>query len=270
MKNKRKPKGYWTKERCIEEALKYKTRTIFQHISKSAYDASFRNKWLDECCEHMEILGNNYKRAIYGIFFDDKSVYVGLSFNPKKRFQNHLINNQSSVYKHIKITGLNPDFKILTDFLHKDLASKKEGFFVRKFNKEGWLILNKSETGNLGGGTTKWTKECCHQEALKYKSKYEFKLKHPSAYKASLNGKWINDITTHMTCGIKPINFWNNKENCLLEAKKYEYRSEFKSNNSPAYKACCKNKWLNECCGHMSIKKRNTCNIIPNLTFNKT
>ena len=42
----RKPKGYWTKEKCQEESLKYKTRTEFQKNSSRAYHICKKNGWL--------------------------------------------------------------------------------------------------------------------------------------------------------------------------------------------------------------------------------
>lgn len=43
---------FWTKEKCLEEALKYNNRTLFQK-SSYAYLASYRNNWLDDVCSHM-------------------------------------------------------------------------------------------------------------------------------------------------------------------------------------------------------------------------
>lgn len=48
--------GYWTKERCKEEALKYKYRKEFIEKSNSCYCVSISNGWLDEICSHMERL----------------------------------------------------------------------------------------------------------------------------------------------------------------------------------------------------------------------
>lgn len=48
-----KPVGYWTKKRCEQEALKYKTRQEFYIKCGGAYSASFRNGWLNEVCKHM-------------------------------------------------------------------------------------------------------------------------------------------------------------------------------------------------------------------------
>jgi len=50
---KKKPNGYWIKERCVEEALKYKTRTEWSINSKGSYNCSWKNGWLDDCTKHM-------------------------------------------------------------------------------------------------------------------------------------------------------------------------------------------------------------------------
>ena len=81
----RKPHNYWTKERCKEEALKYKYKSEFQKKSATAYILCRRNNWLDEFCSHMELLGDLYNRCIYAYEFSDKCVYIGLTFNLKKR-----------------------------------------------------------------------------------------------------------------------------------------------------------------------------------------
>lgn len=46
--------NHWTKERCLEVANNFKTRTDFQKGCRGAYAAAYRNKWLDEICSHME------------------------------------------------------------------------------------------------------------------------------------------------------------------------------------------------------------------------
>lgn len=50
---KQKPRSYWTKKLCKEEAKKYKNRTDWIKHSASSYNAAKANGWLDECCTHM-------------------------------------------------------------------------------------------------------------------------------------------------------------------------------------------------------------------------
>ena len=49
-----KPAGYWTKDKCKEVALEYKSRGDFWKENRGAYDACIRNGWLDEVCSHMK------------------------------------------------------------------------------------------------------------------------------------------------------------------------------------------------------------------------
>ena len=46
--NKKHTSGYWTKERCYEEAKKYKGKYEFQQGNASAYYASHKNGWFEE------------------------------------------------------------------------------------------------------------------------------------------------------------------------------------------------------------------------------
>ena len=54
MVTKTKPSGYWTLERCKEDALKYKTRKDWAVNSVSGYLIAHKNNWILECCRHME------------------------------------------------------------------------------------------------------------------------------------------------------------------------------------------------------------------------
>lgn len=48
------PNGYWSLEKCKNEALIYKTRRDFELGSVSAYNKCVKNKWLDVVCLHMK------------------------------------------------------------------------------------------------------------------------------------------------------------------------------------------------------------------------
>jgi very-short-patch-repair endonuclease len=53
MKSSKKPKGYWTKERVLEDAKKYSYLTLWINAEQSGYSAAKRNGWLKEACAHM-------------------------------------------------------------------------------------------------------------------------------------------------------------------------------------------------------------------------
>jgi hypothetical protein len=51
-----KPIGYWTKEKCVEEALKYSTPNDWRIGSGSSYGIARKNGWNDECTAHMKYI----------------------------------------------------------------------------------------------------------------------------------------------------------------------------------------------------------------------
>lgn len=53
MTSPQKPKGYWTIEKCQEEALKYNTKICFLKNSQAAYEAAYKKGWLNDICIHM-------------------------------------------------------------------------------------------------------------------------------------------------------------------------------------------------------------------------
>lgn len=211
MKVIKKSNGYWNLIKCKKDALNYNSRLEWQHKSKAAYSRACKNKWLDECCNHMIKLGSRHKRLIYAFEFPDKSVYIGLTYNLELRKNNHLLHTKkrikSTVFQYIEKTGLYPKFIELSDYLDRDIASIKEGEFLKQYKQEDWNILNKTKTGGLGGGIRFWTKEKCIDNALKYKSKSEWYKKSAGAYDAALKNKWIDECSFHMK---RPV-VWNKK-----------------------------------------------------------
>jgi hypothetical protein len=253
MNQLKKPHKYWiNKERCQQEALKYINKAEFQKNSSSAYNSSKIHGWYDEICSHMVCVGNRKMRLIYSYEFEDNSVYVGLTYNLNKRNNVHLNKNgNSSVREHILFTGLIPFLNKLTDYIDVGEASILEGFYLNEYKNKGWTILNKTKTGTIGGGYKIWTKEKCQEEALKYKTKKEFRKKSCGAYSRAYKDGWLNDICSHMELKtVKPRNYWT-KEKCQEEALKYNKKIVFLKMSCSAYVKSQDMKWLNENCSHM-------------------
>ena len=57
----RKSNNYWTKEQCIKSAKKYNSKSEWGKNDKRAYFLCLKNKWINECCNHM-IRPTNKKR----------------------------------------------------------------------------------------------------------------------------------------------------------------------------------------------------------------
>jgi hypothetical protein len=63
-----KPANYWTRERVLADAKKYKSRSEWAKSSKAAYTVAKRRGWYDTAVTHMELLvqhGKWTKEAVY-------------------------------------------------------------------------------------------------------------------------------------------------------------------------------------------------------------
>ena len=236
-----KPAGYWTKEKCHEESLKYSKRIDFCNNSSSAYTKSLKMNWIDDICSHMITIGNLYNRCIYVAKFSDNSCYVGLTYDIKKREKNHLTNKKSTVYQHIKKTGLQPVFEQLTDYIDINESKKKENEFVLLYKKD-YFILNKRKTGSIGGHK-KWIKETCKEESLKYTIKKDFRTKSSGAYRVAYKQGWLDEICEHMEKSTKKPNGYWTKDRCEEEILKYKTKTELFKNNQTIHQVIKKNGW---------------------------
>lgn len=297
-----KPNGYWTKENCHEEALKYTNKTDFQKYSGSANHRAIKEGWIDEICSHMKIITykteywtkenckerallcksrrefnikyyaahkkackngwmdeicshmkstDKKKRCIYVYEFDDKSAYIGLTYNIKNRHSRHMNNNKSSV-KIKSNKNINFNLKKLTKHIDIKDAKIKENYYVEKYKNDGWKILNKAKTGSIGGITIKWTKDKCKEKALKCKTKSEFYEKYSSASGTALKNGWMDEICLHMNHPTKQRGYWNNYENCISEAILQKTRNKFRKNSSGAFKSSIRNGWKEKIYEHMN------------------
>ena len=242
LKQKRKPKNYWTKERCHEEALKYKFRSDFYRKSVSCYSKAWENRWLDEICSHMGCLGNKYKKCVYVYeFIKSNTAYVGMTFNLLQRNEQHL--KRGPIFN-FSSNGEEPLLKQLTDYLDVETAKYNEEFFFNKYKKNGWKLLNTAKTGAIGGGIRKWTKEKCILDAKKYHNKSDYRKS--CGYRAAIRNKWLEEI--YKSCGfelnnINPAKYWS-KERCIKEAEKYETYTEFSKKSKTTYSLCQRHGWL--------------------------
>lgn len=243
---KRKPNGYWTYEKCKEEAIKYNKKNIFQKEKSSAYKYISKNKWF-ELYEHMIVQGNKYKRLIYVFEFSDKSCYIGLTGNIKRREKQHLKKDiNSSVYKHIIKTQLIPKLILISNYINVENAIELEKITLENYIKNSWNILNKAKTGNIGSSNLKWNKEKCKKEAMKYKTITLYQKLSKSSYNAALKNGWIDEVCSHMKRRKCKNGYWNDKEKCKNESLKYKNISELHKNNWSVYNYSKINGWLYE------------------------
>jgi hypothetical protein len=240
----------WSNEMLKKEALKYKTRVDFNNASASAVTIARTRGIYDEICSHMDSVGNYLKRMVYAYEFSDKAVYIGLTYNQSERHKSHMARAKSPVYKHMKQTGLQPTYNIISaGYVDADSARELEGLTIEQYKNDGWLVLNSVKAGGLGGTLLpddfKWTFELCKEVSSKYKRRVDFFRANTPCYSFAYKRGWLNEICSHMSSRSMT------KEECTIEAKKYKTITQFIKGSFKAYNRAFKKKWLNEICSHM-------------------
>ena len=91
-----------------------------------------------------------------------------------------------------------------------------------------------------------YTKETVKLEALKFKTRNEFRVNSNLFYQAAHRKGWLDEICNHMAVVVRYT-----KSDCLKLAAKFDSRIKFKTANPSAYKTCREKLWLEDCCKHM-------------------
>ena len=258
-----KPDGYWTKERCIEEALKYDSRTDFKNKSSACYSISTRNGWHNEICQHM-----TYKQLPNGYWTKEKCQEEALKYKTRGEFQKksksaysvtHINGWLDEICQHMTYKQLPNGYwtkercieEALKYEMRNDFRINSKSAYLMTY-KNGWLDEICQHMHREALLSDYWTKEKCHEEALKYKTKKEFKENCRQVYAISCNNKWIDEISTHMFLLKKPISYWT-EEMCKAEALKYQYKTDYIIHSQKAYNIAQKNDWNKKHCNHMII-----------------
>lgn len=244
---------YNFEEFLLEECKKYIGKTLlYIRINDSKlYNGIYRLKISQKVFDIIGRTGNRFNKCIYSYEFSDKSVYVGLTYNIEVRQKNRDRNENDSVTKYIRETGLQPIRKQLTEYINVDKAVILEGEYVEKYKKDGWNILNQVKTGGIGGIVIKWTKDACEEEGAKYTNSSSFKKESPSAYATAQREGWISGITKNYKYLKIKDGYWMNFDNCLKEALKYDKVSTFWKESSSCATVSNRNGWLDKVTAHM-------------------
>ena len=181
---KRGKKIKYTDEELAEIASNYDDEKVFYTNHKGVFLAIYRRGLLDKLCAHMKKRGSWYKRKIYVFEFDDGFAYIGLSRYPEKRYKQH-VNGKgcSAVFKHIQETDAVYEFKILTDWLEKDDAAKKEEQYRKQYAANGWKMLNRVRCGALGSSPVAFSESEIRKVVSWYDNILDFKKGSPKYYR---------------------------------------------------------------------------------------
>lgn len=114
-----------------------------------------------------------------------------------------------------------------------------------------------------------WTKDRCHEEALKYKTRKEFAKKKRRVYDYAKKMGWLDDISplTESFKKQRPQGYYN-FNTCGEHALKCKDKTTFRKEYPQAYSVAQKNGWLQEICKHMECGGRKDLRYVYVFEFN--
>lgn len=239
-----------TDEECILSAKLYKHKIDWTLGHSREYSKAKKNPILYKACtSHMLKKGSLKQRLVY-MFYVNKTCYIGITCDLEKRMEHH---KQTIRYQDLCKSG-KVEVKILHGLCDVEYCTELERMYIEEFKKKGWIILNKSNGGELGGRPA-CTKEDILKQALNFNSVKEWRKCGKSLYSTASKLGLLKECTAHMQ---KLLHKWSIEEIKEI-ALRYTTKKEWRESNSQSYNAALKRNIIEECCTHMT-KSREDCN----------
>ena len=199
--------NYWTKERCVESASEYNTRSEWGHSEDGwAYQLAWKNNWFEECCKHMvEIYKPDWtmvsckeSASKYNTRAEWKLGEMGAYSAAWRKYWleeccKHMIEVRKPNRYWTKIRCMESASNYNTQLEWKLAESGAHS----SAQHSGWLReCCKHMGGNKPHGY--WTKELCTESAANYSTRSEWKVADGSAYTTAGRHGWREECCQHM------------------------------------------------------------------------
>lgn len=202
------PQKKWTKEECLSIAQKYADRSEFRKSCQNAYHAAREHGWLEEICAHMPkpnfpqkwtkeeclVIAKKYNKRSEMIKYDSKAYNAARVHGWLDEICTHMTRQKHKV--RFYWTKEKCQERALL-YNHRVDFKKEDGSAYSTAVAHGWLDEICSHM-NKPSPKRKWTKEKCHQVALKYKTAKEFRQKERSVYATARSFGWLDEICSHL------------------------------------------------------------------------
>ena len=193
----------------------------------------------------------------------------------KYKTRSEFSTKRGSAYDWARVNGVLDE---VCAHMQRPAAAKK--WNLEKIKEEAKKYPTRNEFRKQSGGAYEWARTnglldavCTHMkrpkkwdlakikaEAKKYNSRNEFRKKAGGAYQWAIANGLLDEICTHMQRPPSATKKWNLNK-IKGEAKKYNYRNEFKKNAGGAYYSARTNGILDEVCAHMKYTVREKWNL---------
>lgn len=270
-KTRCKPKGFWTPERCKEDAAKYKTLKEWTNANKSAVNASQRNGSYSAATFHMNIQRQRpvltkeqvlasarmHRKPTLWRKADSRAYSTAHREGYLDQATAHMDGDWCRpsgywTYERLKYHAIKYDSK------KEWKESHSTSYHAAANNKELFAEL----TSHMSELRKTWDEAALKNEAAKFVDYTKWTEENATAYQAAKRLGIHEEVTAHMKRRVLPNDHWDYSK-VKNSAEKFQTRSEWqKSGESGAYEAARKNDWLDEVCTHMDFNLPSDENLI--------
>lgn len=236
-KNKKKPKprGYWTKDRVIAEAIKYGSSKKWRNGSPGSYRMASKNGWYIEISE-------KYLTRLTKFITKEDVFAESLKYNRRVDFQNkspsyyakalnngwleqcckHMMSNKDSLLQ-------SRPYKWTEESLMKEMKNhvKYRDFIAIKGVRDSLErlgILQKVKSQMIHGHQVKWTYDTIKEEAKKYFTITDFEKHAGGACRRMYQLGLKDELCSHMKTFEEQMTKWTSEKiiNAILECRTRE------------------------------------------------
>lgn len=219
-----KPANYWTKDRCLAEAKKYKTRTKWFKHSGGSVNAAQRNGWILECTMHMTV-----KKKPAGYWTKRLCLESAKKY---KRIADWKNNEKGAINAALNNGWYTECTSHMEKFVQLIKRSKKEKPIAKK---------------------DYWTLERCKKDANQYHTTANWKSSGSTGFYYAKKNGWIDECIKGLKLVSNGQGYWN-LERCKKNASTFVTRTQWMKSKLSGYQFARKNGWLEICCAHMKSR----------------
>lgn len=190
----------WNPQAIEQEAKKYKTFSEFKQHSPAAYSKAREFGILEEVGKHMPALQKQWNDETVALEAKKYKTKTEFQQNASGAFsyahKNHIINEITAHMQKTRrwsaetILDAAATCKSISEFHHNYGAAYNKAKILGILEDIRAIIPRERHQN--------WTKEECQVEALKYKTRNEFRKGSGSAYMAAHRKGWLNSVCYHM------------------------------------------------------------------------
>ena len=240
----KKPKGYWTYNRCLEEAKKYKFKADFKKEAAGAYDAAKDKGWL---AEYIWLESLPRIKWTYETCFEEAKKY---------KTRSEFAKNAGAAYRIARKNGWSKEYTWFVDIIkpsgywnYETCYEEAKKYKTRvEFSTHSQVAYQLARTNNwlddyswfvsVATPAGFWTYEKCYNAAKDYKTRDEFNKNNSKAFTAAYRNGWLDDYTWFEK------RFTWTYEACLTIAKRFKTKREFELGHKGAYTAAVRYGWI--------------------------